>query len=278
MIHIFGYIVCNKNGLEKVETERYRAFYCGLCKSLKQHFGQLERMSLSYDMTFLALFLTALYEPQEISHNFHCPIHPVKTKEYIENKYIDYAAHMTIALTYYKCMDDWEDEHKALSYKLAGKLKKSYDHVAEEYPRQCKCIEEHIRLLTEIEKSSDAIPDEAINCSGRMLSEVFVMEEDFWSTNLRKFGYELGRFIYLMDASMDYEADKKHGSYNPLVKLGKTPKESQEILTGAISNAAREFERLPILQDDRLLRNILYSGVWQQYYARFMTKEKNRNK
>ena len=42
--------------------------------------------------------------------------------------------------------------------------------------------------------------------------------------------FEIGRFIYLMDASMDYEKDKKNQNYNPLFHMKKHPEEMQEIL------------------------------------------------
>ena len=58
---MFGYIECNRSKLSKEEQERYRSVYCGLCRNLKLRYGELERMSLSYDMTFVILFLSSLY-------------------------------------------------------------------------------------------------------------------------------------------------------------------------------------------------------------------------
>ena len=201
-------------------------------------------------------------------------MHPLKKHTAISNKYTEYAASMTIALTYYKCLDDWEDEHKYSSRKYGELLKKKYQQVEKKYPRQCKGIRDSIQRLGEIEKLSPSSVDEAVNCNGKMLSELFVYEEDFWSNTLRKFGYELGRFIYLMDASMDYEQDIKKKNYNPLFSMDKKPEEMEEILTFAIGNATKEFEKLPIIQDGHLIRNILYGGVWQKYYARINGKEK----
>lgn len=87
----------------------------------------------------------------------------------------------------------------------AGILSKAYQEVEKAYPRQCQAVSSSIQELELIEKDRDSNPDQAINCSGRMLSELFVWKEDFWSNSLRTFGYELGRFIYLMDATLDYK-------------------------------------------------------------------------
>ena len=69
---MYGYIVMNKPELKIREYERYRAYYCGLCKSLKTDAGMRGQISLSYDMTFLALLLSALYEPETVEKKEHC--------------------------------------------------------------------------------------------------------------------------------------------------------------------------------------------------------------
>ena len=271
---MFGYILCNRETLEVQDKDRYQSIYCGLCKALGNKYGLLERMSLSYDMTFLALFLTCLYEPEETTFEFTCALHPLHKKTGVSNPYIDYAADMTVAMAYYKCLDDWDDEHNFISKKYGDILEKSYKQVQLKYPRQCEAIAKSIRELKEIEKNGQSKPDDAVNCSGRMLSEIFVYTEDFWSNSLRTFGYELGRFIYLMDASMDYKKDLKKGNYNPLVKMQKKPEEMEGIMTVAIGKAAEQFEKLPIVEGAGLIRNILYGGVWQHYYAMIHGKEK----
>lgn len=103
---MYGYINCNKAGLSAEEIGRYQSVYCGLCNELKDSFGQIERLSLSYDMTFLILLLSSLYEPEEKSREFRCGLNRLKPKIAVSNKFMSYAADMTIVLTYYKCMDE----------------------------------------------------------------------------------------------------------------------------------------------------------------------------
>ena len=54
---MFGYIVVNKPEMKFREFDVYQSYYCGLCKSLKDNYGKRGQMTLSYDMTFLALLL-----------------------------------------------------------------------------------------------------------------------------------------------------------------------------------------------------------------------------
>lgn len=271
---MFGYIICNKRDLTQEQKARYQSFYCGLCRKLKSEFGEWERLSLNYDMTFLSIFLSALYEPEPEEKEFRCSLHPFHHRNAVTTKYTDYAADMTILLAYHKCKDDWQDEKKKRSYRYGEKLQSAYDKVKERYPRQCKATEQGLADLNAIEKSRTASPDEAMNCFGRVMAELLVCEEDFWSNSLRAFGYDLGRFIYLMDAVTDYKLDMKKDNYNPLFRMNKKPEEMKDMLEMLIGNATQEFEKLPILQDAELLRNILYDGVWQRFYLKVVGKEK----
>jgi hypothetical protein len=274
---MFGYVICNKKELSEAEQSRYQDVYCGLCKRLETRHGRLSRMSLNYDMTFLILFLSSLYEPQEYVKEFRCAFHPSHGKNAVYNKFTDYAADMTVALSYYKCLDDWEDERKLLSHGYANGLKSGYGEVKERYPRQCRSIEDGINELGRIEKSGNTLADAAVNCFGRLMSELFVVEEDFWGNSLRSFGFHLGKFIYLMDATLDYEKDRKKGNYNPLGLMGKKPEDMAEPLSIIIGSAADEFEKLPLVQDVNILKNILYGGVWQKYYAKVKGKEQSHD-
>ena len=77
----------------------------------------------------------------------------------------------------------------------------------------------------------------------------------------------LGRFIYLLDAVLDYDKDEKTGKYNPFLAMGtgKDPDRWEQYLVLTMSRCAAAYERLPLVQDKALLDNILYSGVWVAY-------------
>ena len=74
---MFGYITPNMKTLSEAQQKRFRSFYCGLCRTLQQRGGALTRLTLSYDMTFLALVLNALYESEETLHTERCIMHPL---------------------------------------------------------------------------------------------------------------------------------------------------------------------------------------------------------
>ena len=262
---MFGLIRPYMNDLTEEEKARYKAVYCGLCRALNEKYGLAGRMGLNYDMTFLIILLDSLYEPQEQTKDAFCPPHPVKKHRETKSEFTDYAADMTVALTYYKALDDWMDEGSKTGKVYSGLLKRSYQQVKERWPRQCEAIEKSLDALHEVEKDEAAQPERAADLSGRMLADIFAVKEDFFQRQMAGLGYFLGKFIYMMDAAIDYEDDRKKGCYNPLNGMNVTPEEALEILRQPMGQAAEAFEALPLIQDANLMRNILYSGVWQTY-------------
>ena len=267
---MFGYVTVARPELKIKDEETYRAFYCGLCRALKKRHGLAGQSTLSYDMTFVALLLSALYEPPTETGSTWCVIHPKGRRPIVKNRFLDYSADMNLLLAYYNLLDDWLDE-KRISAKLGSELmKKHVKKVEENYPRQAEAVRDYMKLIAEIEKKDGTDPDEAAGATGVMLGEVLAREEEnVWSPTLRQIGFYLGKFIYLMDAYEDLEQDLEKGNYNPLAHWGRkrlqVADRVQEALTQVMSEATLAFERLPIVEGDALLRNILYAGVWVRF-------------
>ena len=118
---MFGYVVLNKPEIKFKDFDMYRSFYCGLCRELRERYGISGQITLSYDMTFVILLLSALYEPPTRKGTTRCIVHPVRKQTVRKNAITEYGADMNIFLTYYKCKDDWNDEKKILSLAY-GKL------------------------------------------------------------------------------------------------------------------------------------------------------------
>ena len=57
---MFGYLTADISALSREQYQRYKACYCGLCRSLSQRHGQLSRLTLNYDVTFLILLLSVV--------------------------------------------------------------------------------------------------------------------------------------------------------------------------------------------------------------------------
>ncbi len=276
---MFGYIVVNKPEMKFREFAVYQSYYCGLCRALKEKYGRWGQMTLSYDMTFLVMLLTGLYEPETHESVVRCITHPFEKHPVSRNVYTEYAADVNILLSYYKCEDDWLDERRFGRYLFASLLRKKNHRVAAEHPQKALKMMENLDRLHEAEKRGDATIDETAGLFGEILAELFVYQEDEWADNLRRIGFFFGKFIYLMDAYDDLEEDRKKGCYNPFAgRFGQEgfEEEVKQILTMMMAECSREFEMLPILQNAEILRNILYAGVWTKYEAVHARRMKER--
>jgi len=275
---MFGYVTANIHGLSKEELLRYRSGYCGLCHTLGDRYGQAGRITLNYDMTFLILLLSSLYEPGEMPELKRCMVHPFKKHCLWQNRFTGYAADMNILLAYYNCIDDWNDDRNILARAEAGLLRRKAENIIEKYPRQSGAVKEGLAGLAEAENSRTADLDAVSGYFGMLMGELFVYDEDLWSPLLRRMAGALGRFIYMMDAYLDVGSDLRKKRYNPLAGLhGESDfsEQCRSMLEMLMSECAAEFEKLPLVQDAGLLRNILYSGVWTRYY---MAQSRNESR
>lgn len=274
---MFGYVIADRGLLTEEQLLRYQCCYCGLCRCIGQTYGSVQRSALSYDITFLVLLLSSLYEPAEVSETFRCVSHPFKPRAGWQSEATAYGAAMNMALAYYNCMDNWHDDRNLKSY-LQGKLfYSSKGFVEAAYPRQCQAIAHCIQELTVIEQQNLQSPDQGANLFGSLMGQLFCWKEDRWAPLLRQLGESLGRFIYLADALIDLPSDCKKNKYNPFrtrFESGMEPESFIPILKSLLGECTEAFERLPLVQDVDLMRNILYSGVWTRFYEKNSTSSK----
>lgn len=256
-------------------------------------------------MTFLALVLGSLYEPEETCGEACCPVHPVQPQSFARSKYTDYAADLSVALAYHKMLDDWRDDHALRARGGALALTGAYRRAKKRVPRECEVIETAMADIRAIEQRAlrvrnqgaqdqlqaqdqtrdqgqaqirsriqgapaidPPLPDEAANRFGMMLGDLFAHEDDFWVSDLRRFGARLGKFVYVMDAAMDIEDDSRTGSYNPFADMESTKEALRENLEFLAAGMTDAFERLPLERDVQVMRSVLYAGVWQRFEAK----------
>lgn len=264
---MFGYIVADPKTLPEAQRSRYTGCYCGLCRSIGQRCGLLSRCALAYDMAFLTLTLHSLYELPERELDRPCPVHPFRKKHSWQSEASDYAADLNVMLALLKAEDDWQDERKPVKKLEAGLLRRSALEAAERNPRQWEAMRECMARLREIEQRREENPDAGANAFGDLMAALFAWKTDRWEPTLRRMGFGLGRFIYLLDAAADRKEDEKRGLYNPVLNMtaqGATEGDLREILLMLMAECTEAWETLPLVQDAELGRSILYSGVWSQ--------------
>ena len=321
---MFGYVVVNKPELKFREFDVYRAYYCGLCHSLSKRHGLSGQLTLSYDMTFLVILLSSLYEPEHSVTSKRCIVHPLKRQNIISSEFTDYVADMNVILSYFKCLDDWHDDRSVLKLAYLNNVHATSDstddgsvaatqpsavddgsvaatqpnsdsnnqnsyftddsghlHISPDYSYKNK-IEAISSLLDELgtrEKMNETNVDVVAGLFGRIMQILFVPFDDIYAKGLGRMGFYLGKFIYIMDAFDDVEDDVKKGRYNVFSNCYTDPDfetHVKDMLTMMMAECSDAFEMLPAVDNADILRNILYSGVWNSYERRVSKNLQNK--
>lgn len=224
------------------------------------------------------MLLCSLYEGESacVTGCDHCPIHPIRKVEWRSSGPTDYCADLSVALHYYNAQDKWNDDRSLLGLGFEKMLAAPTQQAAARWPRQCSAIRTCLDRLARYEAEGSEDLDAVSGCFGELMAELFDYRQDHWSPELRSIGFNLGKYIYLLDAYDDLARDERKGAYNPLRTLSREPgyeEEMREIFELLLANCARSFERLPCVEDVDLLRNILYSGVWLKYHCKNAKKK-----
>lgn len=265
---MFGYVVVNKPELKIKEYDLYREYYCGLCHKLKEKYGTFSRLCLSYDYVFLILLLTGLYEPEDMRTQKRCVVHPVKEQNIRDNLFVDYAADMSVIFAKLKCDDDWTDEGNIIKKGYGKIINKDYLELKKKYPVKIELIEQCIMNIRDAELKNETNIDVIAGYFGKAFGEMCTIYEDHWEEYLRNTGFYLGKVIYILDAFDDLEKDIESNSYNPFKELSKDPQFVEKVGCFVKINAAEcanRFEKLPIVENVEIIRNIIYAGIWNRF-------------
>lgn len=266
---MFGYVRINKMDLTFREFDTYKGYYCGLCKYLKENHGEISRLSLNYDITFLILLLTSVYRPKSTLTKEVCIANPIKKKNRIVNEVTEYAASMNVLLTYYKLEDNLHDDKGVkdiIAYNLyKGKLKKAY----EKYPKKADYIKSQLEELQKLESENSTNIDKVSNTFGNLMGEIFAYKEDDFEGKLRSIGFNIGKYIYILDAYEDLDKDVKKGRYNPFIeyidKKEELIKKVDKLISISLGYLSQSIDELHIKTNVGIIDNIIYSGVYLRY-------------
>lgn len=274
---MFGYVEPDKPELKIREFDVFRGYYCSLCKTIGRRYGQVQRLTLSYDLTFLYLLLDAMHPLPSSGRMERCIAHPVKKRFVVfSNTFAEYASDMNIILTYYSLKDKWSDEKNAIGGAGSLVLKRAFNKAKKQYPEKCTVLEANLKSLSALEKIGCDSIDEAAEPFAVIMRELFEcghIKDDTERKTLGWMGYNLGRWIYMLDAYDDLEKDIMSKSYNPLLKQydfnGGDIREFKERirdslnfnLTFSLSEVEKAYSLLGIEKNKGILDNILYSGL-----------------
>lgn len=271
---MFGYINATKEQLGE-DYEVFCSYYCGLCKQIGKSCSQISRLGLSYDITFLAVVLSSVLPDEEFLEKKFCFIHPKrKVVCVVKSDILDYCANVAAILSYEKLRDNLYDDKsiKAAFGMLA--FGRTNRRARKKYPDVSKYIRERLSELATIENNNIKDVDVAADKFALILKKIFspdFITDESTKTQLEWFGYNVGRWIYIIDALNDLKTDYKNKSYNPLVPESnncdideycrRIKTEKDFTLTFTLENIASTFDLMTIYKNYELLRKIIYISL-----------------
>ena len=268
------------------EFEIYRSVYCGICKDMDRRFGFVTRFTLSYDAAFLALVDLSVRKKKLAVRNERCIAHPwKKTMCATCSSDLSYASSVSVLLTYHKLRDDLADKglkKKLAAYALLPFFKKAYKKACVKYSSLSEKISEAMKMQVAIEKDKGAGIDQACEPTALMMQAVFgeLGKTQKEKALLSRFGYCLGRYIYITDALDDLKKDIAQGDYNPLKIYmyshniewdgqGKFPKQITDLCDATVNMSlgvlADCYVALDMKRFRDILDNIVYLGLKYTY-------------
>ena len=265
---MFGYLQIHKDELKVKEYEAYKSVYCGLCKQLGRDYGFLTRLILSYDCTFYAILLMSLKRSCTGFSDGRCKFNPLKKCKFADCKDNAYskASALSVISAYYKVVDDIDDSgfFKRIALKIAkpffGRRQKK---AARRFPEIEIIVSEMMKNQKAAENDELVTIDKAANPTAKMISDLAALEggNDLQKRVLSEFGYQIGRWVYLIDAADDYEKDKKSSNFNPFIKADINDKDYiNSVLSQSLARAYDAYNLLDIIDFKPIIDNMMLYG------------------
>lgn len=289
---MFGYVKTDKPEMKVKEYEAYRGLYCSLCKAMGKHFGVLSRLTLSYDITFLLLTRLSFSGTLPWFESGRCPFNPTKRCSYCSNadEELRYASAVAMMMFYHKVRDNISDGRvlkKILMYMLLPWATLKYKKAKKMYSEIAQIIEECMTKQSQLESRNSDSTDEAAHQSAEALGRVTAYNIDDPEGNIYRFGYGIGKWVYLTDAFDDIEKDIKDGSYNVFVNKYnlKSNEYSQGIkqeITATLNMTSGFFIEAYEKTENRtlspIMQNIIYEGMHKSIDRILKGESKDKNR
>lgn len=258
---MFGFVRPLEGKLTEEQLQEFKSYYCGVCKSIEKRYTHLARFTLTYDCAFLAMFLSAFLGSDTAKEDAVCVM---RKRQIAKSSIVDYCADINVLLAYYKFDDDVNDDDSKKAKIARATLKKSFTKAKEKNPHIEQLIKSNLEYLYLLEKDKCSEPDRVADAFGRLLEGIVG-----YGCNMNKeamaVGYNLGRFIYLLDAFVDYQKDIKNDSYNVFVLqygvIDNLKEEISFLMECILSEMIKHYNLMDIKYNKEIIDNVLYLGI-----------------
>lgn len=269
---MFGYLDIDKGKLEDGQRGLWQTFMCGLCFSTKKLYGNLPRMFISNDVNFFnVLFHSVTESDVEIEHA-RCFSHPIKKRTVI--KETDLTQKLSVAnvlLTYWNIYDDTVDGGSVKKKTALKAFRKTYLKAKKDFPELDEMLSRRYEELRALEQSNCDSIDRVAHAFAQLSQDFAVIVlADAANEYVQTLCYNVGKWIYLIDALDDVTKDVKRRNYNPFVSCYKVNSaielsakydELQFEMFAVLNRIAQAYNDLNLTKYTCILNNVLFESI-----------------
>lgn len=283
---MFGYVKPFKPHMRICEYETYQAAWYGLRKAVGKNYGSAAKKALCCDFAFLGLLSLAMSGAETEERSFR--VSPFKKAGYLVTADdFDFTAAAALILINAKLKSETEKKRfwgRMRSKKTLKSIKKAYQKAAEKYPELAAHVDEQTKELDKLEKENCKSVDRASVPYSNILAEIAerLTDDGEQKPLMRRFGYLLGRFIYISDAFVSVEEDFRTRGFNPLIvgnyvindlnlpQIQKRTEDSVNFTLGSLSDC---YVQIEMKQFKPIIDNVVYLGLKNSFYDLVKQKE-----
>ncbi len=268
---MFGYLNITKKA-EDGQRGLWQTFMCGLCFSTKKLFGNIPRTFISNDVNFFNVLFHSVEQVDVQLEHSRCFSHPIKKRPILKmTDLTDKLAVANVLLSYWNIYDDVVDGGGANKRAALAFCKKAYLRAKKIWKQLDTTLRTRYEELRKLEKE---------NCQSldRVAHSFALLSQDFCRLTLGEKScdyvetlcYNVGKWIYLVDALDDVEKDLKKRNYNPfvscygvnsVVELTAHKEDITFLMYAVLNRIAQSFNDLNLSKYVCLLKDVLFESI-----------------
>lgn len=269
---MFGYLDIERDKLQQGQQGLWQTFMCGLCLSTKNAFGNFPRMFVSNDVNFFNVLFHSIKNVDVQVENGRCFSHPIKKRSLLKpNDLTDKLAVANVLLTYWNLYDDVVDDNSRKKKAALKMFNRPYLKAKAQFAQLDETLNVRYNELRKFEQSDCASIDvvsHSFACLSQEFCKAVLLDEA--SDYAQTLCYNVGKWIYLIDALDDVEKDIKKGSYNVFVKcygvanaseLSEHYEEIKFLMYSVLNRIAQSFNDLNLTKYTCILQNVIYESI-----------------
>ena len=269
---MFGYLDIDKGKLEEGQRGLWQTFMCGLCFSTKSLYGNFPRMFISNDVNFFNVLFHSVTETDVEVEYKRCFSHPIKKRTVLrETNLTQKLSVANVLLTYWNIYDDTVDGGSVKKKTALKAFGKAYRKAQKDFPELDEMLSRRYGQLRQLEQS-DCYSIDRVAHSFAQLSQDFaeIVLGEQANEYVQTLCYNVGKWIYLIDALDDAAKDVKRRNYNPFIacygvqsakELNEKYDELQFEMYAVLNRIAQAYNDLNLTKYTCILSNVLFDSI-----------------